>query len=282
MSFTTETKSFTVEKKGFTRETKGFAGERRGGDITASTGFAGETSVFTAETKVKEIALSNPEVRRVLEDAHVDYCCGGAKSLHDACAGAGVSAEDILERLRENSKTVNPAAANWTSAPLSELTRHIRDTHHQYVRAAIPRIQELLNKVNAKHGPNHAEIPAIRDLFAQVGREMIMHMQKEQILFPYIDAVERAVHGNGNVEPPFFQTVRNPIQMMMKEHDSAGDLVRQIREASGEHTPPADACMSFKALYQELRQFEGDLHEHVHLENNILFPRAVEAEAAVV
>lgn len=238
---------------------------------------------FTGETQVKDIALSDPRARQVLEDAHVDYCCGGGKSLHDACAGVGVAAEEILERLRENSKSVNAGAANWTSAALSDLTRHIRDTHHQYVRAAIPRIQELLNKVNAKHGPNHAEIPAIRDLFAQVGREMITHMQKEeQILFPYIDAVERAANGNGEVEPPFFQTVRNPIQMMMKEHDSAGDLVRQIREASGEYTPPADACTTFKALYQDLRQFEADLHEHVHLENNILFPRAVEAESVVL
>lgn len=238
---------------------------------------------FTGETQVKDIALSDPEARQVLEDAHVDYCCGGSKSLHDACAGVGVSAEEILDRLRANSKNVKAGAANWTSAPLSDLTRHIRDTHHQYVRAAIPRIQELLNKVNAKHGPNHAEIPAIRDLFAQVGREMITHMQKEeQILFPYIDAVERAANGNGAVEPPFFQTVRNPIQMMMKEHDSAGDLVRQIREASGDYTPPADACTTFKALYQELQQFEADLHEHVHLENNILFPRAVEAETAAV
>src|SRR5690348_8639045 len=258
-----------------TAGTKSFIGKKKG--------FAGETKSFTGETRVKEIALANPEARRVLEDAHVDYCCGGSKSLHDACAGAGVSAEDVLERLRENSKSVNAGAANWTSAALSELTRHIRDTHHQYVRGAIPRIQELLNKVNAKHGANHAEIPAIRDLFTQVGREMIMHMQKEeQILFPYIDSVERAANGNGAVEPPFFQTVRNPIQMMMKEHDSAGDLVRQIREASGEYTPPANACTSFRALYQELKQFEGDLHEHVHLENNVLFPRAVEAEAAVV
>lgn len=245
--------------------------------------FKGEAGVFTGETKVKDIALSNPAARQVLEDAHVDYCCGGGKSLHDACAGADVSEDDILERLRANGKNVNPAAANWASAPLADLTQHIRDTHHRYVRAAIPRIQDLLNKVNAKHGPNHAEIPAIRDLFAQVGREMIMHMQKEeQILFPYIDAVERAANGKGAVEPPFFQTVRNPIQMMMKEHDSAGDLVRQIREASGGYAAPADACTSFKALYQELQQFEADLHEHVHLENNILFPRAVEAEAAVV
>jgi regulator of cell morphogenesis and NO signaling len=112
---------------------------------------------------------------------------------------------------------------------------------------------------------------------------MIMHMQKEeQILFPYIDSLERSVNAHSSVEPPFFQTVVNPIQAMMKDHDSAGELLRQIRKASGEYTAPADVCTTFKALYQELREFEADLHQHVHLENNILFPRAVELEGAVV
>jgi len=137
--------------------------------------------------------------------------------------------------------------------------------------------------VKARHGENHPEIAAIQELFSDVGGEMLLHMQKEeQILFPYIDALERAKNGDGALEPPFFQTVRNPIHMMMQEHDSAGDLVRKIRKATGEYTPPADACTSFTALYQELRQFEADLHQHVHLENNILFPRAVDMEAAVV
>ena len=100
-----------------------------------------------------------------------------------------------------------------------------------------------------------------------------MHMQKEeQILFPYIDALEKATNAHGSVEPPFFQTVRNPIHAMMKEHDAAGELVKQIRKASSEYTAPADACTSYKALYQDLREFEADLHQHVHLENNILFP----------
>jgi regulator of cell morphogenesis and NO signaling len=108
-----------------------------------------------------------------------------------------------------------------------------------------------------------------------------MHMQKEeQILFPYIDAVERAASGNGAVEPPFFQTVKNPIYSMMKEHDNAGEIVRRIRAASAEYTAPADACTSYQAAYQALAEFERDLHLHVHLENNILFPRAVEMEAA--
>ena len=238
---------------------------------------------FTSETKVKDIALSNPAARQILEDAGLDYCCGGGKSLHEACLHADVPAEEILNRLRENSRDISPGDANWTSAPLSDLTRHIRERHHRYVREAIVRVQTLLEKVGAKHGENHPEITDIQRLFTEVGREMIMHMRKEeQILFPYIDALEKATSAHSSVEPPFFQTVRNPIHAMMKEHDAAGELVKQIRNASSEYTAPADACTSYKALYQDLREFEADLHQHVHLENNILFPRTVEMEAAAV
>jgi len=238
---------------------------------------------FTNETKMKEIALSNPAARQILEDAGLDYCCGGGKSLHEACLHADVPTEEILNRLRENSKHVSPDEANWALAPLSDLTRHIRDRHHRYVREAIGQIQPLLDKVEAKHGKSHSEIADVRRLFAEVAREMIMHMQKEeQILFPYIDALERANIVHGSVEPPFFQTVRNPIHAMMKEHDAAGELVKQIRNASLEYAIPADACTSYKALYQDLREFEADLHQHVHLENNILFPRSVEMEAGVI
>jgi regulator of cell morphogenesis and NO signaling len=108
-------------------------------------------------------------------------------------------------------------------------------------------------------------------------------MQKEeQLLFPYIEALEKAITSHGSVETPFFQTVRNPIHAMMKEHDAAGELLKQIRKATLEYTPPVDACTSYKALYQDLREFEADLHRHVHLENNILFPRSVEMETAVI
>jgi len=238
---------------------------------------------FTSQTKVKEIALSNPQNRQILESAGVDYCCGGGQSLHEACLHAGAPAEEILRRLRENAARVSPEEENWLSAPLADLTRHIREKHHRYVRQAIPRVRALLEKVIAKHGENHRELSRIAQLFQEVGREMIMHMQKEeQILFPYIDALERAIQEKQVLEPPFFQTVRNPIQAMMREHDAAGDLVKQIREASSDYAVPADGCASFKALYEDLKEFEADLHQHVHLENNILFPRAVEREAAAV
>jgi regulator of cell morphogenesis and NO signaling len=238
---------------------------------------------ISTETRVNEIALSNPGARRVLEDAGVDYCCGGGKSLQDACLHSGVTADEILKRLRQNSELAGPADAEWTNASLADLTQHIRERHHQYVRDSIPRIRALLAKIREKHGEKHREIEEIEKLFGDVAREMTAHMQKEeQILFPYIDALERSSNENGSVEPPFFQTVRNPIHAMMKEHDSAGDLIKRIRKASNEYTAPADACTSYQALYQELREFEEDLHLHVHLENNILFPRAVELEAAVV
>jgi regulator of cell morphogenesis and NO signaling len=238
---------------------------------------------FSTETRVNEIALSHPGARRVLEDAGVDYCCGGGKSLQDACMHAGVAADEILGRLRQSSELAGPGDPEWTNASLAKLTRHIRERHHQYVRDSIPRVRALLAKIREKHGPKHREIEEIEKLFGNVAREMTAHMQKEeQILFPYIDGLERSARGSGAVEPPFFQTVRNPIHAMMQEHDSAGELVRKIRKASNEYKAPADACSSFQATYQELRQFEEDLHLHVHLENNILFPRAVELEAAVV
>ncbi len=238
---------------------------------------------FSTETRVNEIALSNPGARRVLEDAGVDYCCGGGKSLQDACLHAGVTADEILKRLRQNSELRDSGDTQWISAPLAALTRHIRERHHRYVRDSIPRVRALLAKIREKHGLKHCEIEEIEKLFGDVAREMTAHMQKEeQILFPYIDALERSASGSGSVEPPFFQTVRNPIHAMMKEHDSAGDLVKRIRKASNDYKAPPDACTSYQATYQELRQFEEDLHLHVHLENNILFPRTVELEAAVV
>lgn len=235
--------------------------------------------IFSRETKVKDIALFNPAARRILEDAGLDYCCGGGKSLDEACLHADVSPDEILNRLRENNRHTTPEDQNWTAMSLSDLTRHIREKHHQYVREAIHHIQPLLGKVISKHGTSHAELGEIGKLFTEVSKEMIMHMQKEeQVLFPYIGALERAVRTREPVEPPFFQTVMHPIHTMMKEHDAAGVLIKQIRELTSAYIVPANACTSFKALYEALREFEADLHQHVHLENNVLFPRAVEME----
>ncbi len=236
---------------------------------------------FTGETRVSQIALSDPAARQVLEEAGIDYCCGGAKSLGDACLQAQIRPEEILERLQQNRQMAAPDETEWTRADLSELTSHIRERHHGYVRNAVPRVRSLLVKVRAKHVEKHPEVEEVVWLFEAVAREMLAHMQKEeQILFPYIDRLAQAAREKTSVETPFFQTVANPIYMMMREHDSAGELVRKIRLATGNYSVPDDACTTFRATYQELRQFEEDLHLHVHLENNILFPRAAELEAA--
>lgn len=238
---------------------------------------------FSGETRVKDIALSDPSARRILEDSGLDYCCGGGKSLHDACLDANISMEEILESLRTSgARELSRQAAAWNDARLCKLTAHICDKHHRYVRDAIPRLGALLEKVSAKHRAAHPELVEIEGLFGQLAREMITHMQKEEhILFPYIDAMDNAANSGGSLEPPFFQTVRNPIHAMIREHDSAGSLAKQIRSLSSDYTAPASACASFIALYQGLREFEADLHEHVHLENNVLFPRALQMEAGV-
>ena len=238
---------------------------------------------FTSNTRVRNIAVENPGAKRVLEDAGVDYCCGGEKSLHEACMHAGVSANEILKRLQENRMQAGPEDVNWTSARLGDLTRHIVEKHHKYVRGTIPRVSALLARVKAKHGENHPELAKIEAEFLGVGQEMYAHMQKEeQILFPYIEKLERAEEGMEEIERPFFQTVRNPVHMMMLEHDSAGEALKAMRKLSSGYHAPAGACESYREAYRLLREFEADMHTHVHLENNILFPRAVELEIEVL
>jgi regulator of cell morphogenesis and NO signaling len=236
---------------------------------------------FNDETQVKEIALAGPAAKQVLEDAGVDYCCGGSQTLREACFAAKVPAGEILLRLEENKKQATADEKDWMTEPLANLTQHIRETHHRYVRESMPRIKKLLGKVNEKHGANHPEIAQIDAIFAELGRELTMHMQKEEmILFPYIEALERSRQNDEPLEVPFFQTVQNPIRTMIHDHDAAGVALRKMSSLSNEYTAPPEACLSYQELYRSLDVFEKDLHTHVHLENNILFPRAVELEAA--
>ena len=203
--------------------------------------------------------------------------------MQDACLHTGVSAEEILKRLQENSRQGGPEEANWATARLADLTKHIVEKHHKYVRGMIPRVSALLAKVRAKHGENHPELAKIAAQFLGVGHEMYAHMQKEeQILFPYIARLERAEEGKEELEPPFFQTVRNPVHMMMQDHDTAGAALEAMRKLSSGYHLPAEACESYRELYRSLQEFEADMHTHVHLENNILYPRAVELEAKVL
>jgi regulator of cell morphogenesis and NO signaling len=229
---------------------------------------------------VRELALEVPGATRVFEKLKIDYCCGGGRNIAEACASVGVRLDE-LSRLLEEAGAAGDDARDLSTGPLSDLIRHILDTHHVYTREESARIQSLLDKVCSKHGGNHPELEEVRALFLKLDADLQPHLLKEeQILFPYILRLE-AARGAGGM-PPFapFGTVNNPVRMMMFEHDTAGDLLREIRAAASDFRAPEDACMSFRALYRALEDFEKDLHQHIHLENNVLFPRAVELEAA--
>ena len=238
---------------------------------------------ITASKTVGELAAEVPGATRVFEKFGIDYCCGGAKSLQDACTDARLTVEDVIRSL-EQSEGARPVAAgesDWTKARLNELTAHIVAKHHAYVRQEIPRIQTLLAKVIAAHGQKHPEVAEIQENFGDLSSELTSHMFKEEnVLFPYIDSMQAALDRGQPVPPPFFGTVRNPVQMMMMEHDGAGEKLKQMRDLSSGYSVPADGCATYASLYRALGEFEQDLHQHIHLENNILFPRAVELERA--
>src|SRR6266508_5907913 len=171
------------------------------------------------------------------------------------------------------------AERDWRQEPLTTLTEHIIYTHHSFTRQELDRLGKLFDNVCSRHGENHPELFEAQKTFYQLTQDLIPHMLKEeQVLFPYITRVEEAAGEGRRVPPPFFGTVQNPVRMMMLEHEAAGDLLRALRATTVNYTPPPDACASYQALYQALAGFEADLHQHIHLENNLLFPRAIEME----
>ena len=236
--------------------------------------------LITLEKTVREIATENPSSIRVFESLGIDYCCGGKRSLTDACARADIDIDGVLILLAKADRDSQaPESGEWNARPLRDLIAHIVEQHHGFVRQETPRIESLLSKVAAKHGPAHPEIAQIEQLFTAIGQELSTHMLKEeQVLFPYIERMEQAVLNGTPVPPAFFGSVKRPIANMIADHDDAGALLAQIRELSNAYTAPGGACPTFLALYRGLQEFERDLHRHVHLENNILFPRAVEME----
>ncbi len=237
-------------------------------------------SMSTART-VREMALENPEATRIFEKVGIDYCCGGSKSLEEACAAANLSVDEVIDSLElaEEEARTQQKERNWQTEPLGELVAHINGTHHKYTRQEIARLGPLFDKVVSVHGKNHPELQHVRAAFRGLAQELTMHMMKEEaVLFPYIVRMEEAVIQKEPVLPPAFGSVQNPVARMMHEHDSAGDALRAMREASAGYTAPGDACISYQTLYKALADFEKDLHQHIHLENNILFPRAIDME----
>lgn len=238
---------------------------------------------IATEKTVRELALESPASTRVLEKLGIDYCCGGNKSLEQACRAANLKIDHVLDSLSEANQAalVMQTEQNWDAEPLANLIGHIQSTHHKYTRDEIARLCPLLEKVCSVHGKNHPELFQVQEVFKRLAQELGAHMMKEEmILFPYILRMESAVAGQEAIAPAPFGSVQNPVSMMEHEHDSAGNALRAMKQASNEYSAPSDACISYQTLYKALAAFEADLHQHIHLENNILFPRAVALEKA--
>jgi regulator of cell morphogenesis and NO signaling len=237
--------------------------------------------ILSSNRTVRDVVLELPQATRVFEKLKIDYCCGGDKALGEACATAGVKVENLERMLEEaaQAEADGKSSMDFQKATLGELIGHILDKHHVYTKDEMARLEPLIDKVIAAHGGNHPELKGVGGLFQQLCADLKPHMFKEeQILFPYILDMERSALQNRPAPVAPFGTVNNPIRMMMMEHETVGGLLQELRALSSNYTVPPDGCISYQTLYQALEAFEQDLHLHIHLENNILFPRAIEME----
>ena len=207
--------------------------------------------------------------------------CGGRKPLEQACAERNIPVDRVIEALEAGLAAGTIEGEDWSTKPLGALSTHIVDTHHAYVRRELPRLAELAQKVVNRHGDTRLELPEIQKKVEQITEELTEHLAKEEVvLFPHIAKLEKCIESGSPKPHGCFGTVANPIAMMTQEHDAAGVLLGEIRRLSNDFTPPVGACPTFLAFYRGLYEFEQDLHQHIHLENNILFPRAIEMERA--
>jgi len=240
--------------------------------------------MITTDVTVRDVATEFPQSTRLFEQLKIDYCCGGNQRIAEACASAGVDVDQLMQMLAPLTQS-NPTgddASTFQNISLAELVTHIVDTHHVFTNSEIDRLQSLAAKVLAAHGGNHPELVTLNELVTRLAAELKPHMFKEeQILFPYIVNIEEAANGKRSVPFAPFGTVNNPIRMMMMEHDAAGTILRELRALTSDYKVPADACISYQTLYQALDELEKDLHQHIHLENNILFPKAQDLEKAL-
>jgi regulator of cell morphogenesis and NO signaling len=229
---------------------------------------------------VRDVALQLPQSTRLFEKLKIDYCCGGDRPLAEACASAGLDSSDVVRMLEELPQSeLREAGKDFQTAPLTELINHILEKHHVYTKEEMARLEALMGKVIAAHGANHPELRKLGGLLDQLFADLKPHMFKEeQVLFPFISEVVRASLEHRPAPFAPFGTVNNPVRMMMMEHDTAGEILRQMRSLTSDYTTPADGCISYQTLYEALDAFEKDLHQHIHLENNILFPRSIELE----
>ncbi len=241
-------------------------------------------AIDMASTKtVGEMVAEDYRTAEVFKQFGIEFCCGGKITLEKTCQKRGIdinAVQDALEKLDQKDDLSVHDYINWD---LDKLIDHIVNTHHSYVNAALPLLEEYSAKVAKVHGNGNPEVIEIYQNLQAITHELKAHMHKEEaILFPYIRKMVVADRYNENLTPPPFGSVQSPIEMMESEHTSAGNTLESIKELSDDYTPPKHACNTYRVLYAKLKEFESDLHQHIHLENNILFPKAIELESELL
>jgi regulator of cell morphogenesis and NO signaling len=243
--------------------------------ITKNTPEEGET--------IGELVAKDYRKAQVFKKYGLDFCCGGKKSVRSACEEKGIDADKVENEL--NALTEAPAAKveNYDKWELGFLADYIVNKHHSYVTEALPALTEYTTKIARVHGQRHPELLEVAKHFAAVAAELTSHMPKEErILFPTIKQMEEAKKKGEKMARPGFGSIQNPINMMEMEHEAAGSSMEAIRSLTDNFTLPADACATYRVAFSKLQEFEDDLFNHIHLENNILFPKALELEKEVV
>jgi len=230
------------------------------------------------DTQVGALVLARPDLMRYLESQGVDYCCGGHRSLREACEAAGRSPQEVMAGLLAQPTTTpgTEPPIDWRMATLVELMAHLEATHHAFLRAELPRLEKKLEQVLEAHAGSHPELDEVFDLFQELSLDLMPHLLKEeQILFPFIRALETGAQAQA-----CFGTVQSPIRVMEAEHEAVGGLLVRLRACTAGYQAPADGCATFRAFYEGLAALEADLHLHIFLENQVLHPRATALEAA--
>lgn len=209
----------------------------------------------------------------------IDFCCRGNRPLIEVCKKKNIAVDEIVLKLNGLTQQRDGTTHAFNTWPLDLLASYIEKTHHTYVASNIPVLLQYLSKLCKVHGNRHSELFKIYNLFEEVSEELTLHMKKEElVLFPRIKEMAQRSNLELPLETAHFGTVQNPISMMEHEHDKAGQIFRTIRKLTNAYTPPQDACNTYQVTFAMLEEFERDLHQHIHLENNILFPKAIELE----
>ncbi|GAA4939362.1 iron-sulfur cluster repair di-iron protein [Algibacter agarivorans] len=232
-----------------------------------------------SEKQIGQFVAEDYRTAAVFSKYKIDFCCNGNRTINEACEKKGIDNNVLLDELHSVLNAKGEQSIDYKSWPVDLLVDYIEKKHHRYVEAKIPVLLQFLDKLCRVHGERHPELFEINKLFTASAGELAAHMKKEElILFPFVKKMVNATLNTGDIEAPHFGTVGNPIAMMMQEHDNEGERFRQIAELTDNYSPPADACNTYQVTFAMLEEFEQDLHLHIHLENNILFPKAIKLE----